>query len=103
MSSAVIVDDEHKVRGSIVQMLKIYCPNVEVIGEADGVNSGYELITRCNPTVVFLDVQMLDGLGFELLSKFENPTFQVIIITAYHEYAIEAFKFSALDYLLKPI
>lgn len=103
MYSALIIDDEAKVRETLHQMLNIYCPNVEVIAEASGVESGYEAIAKYNPDVVFLDVQMYDGTGFDLLTRFESPSFQIIIVTAYCEYAIDAFRYSALDYLLKPI
>jgi len=103
MLSAVVIDDESKVRETLKQMLSIYCPNINVIGEADGVESGYRIITTQNPDVVFLDMQMNDGNGFDLLNKFSPINFQLIIVTAYQEYAIKAFKFSAVDYLLKPI
>ena len=103
MLSAVVIDDESKVRETLKQMLSIYCPNINVIGEADGVESGYRIITTQSPDVVFLDMQMNDGNGFDLLNKFSPISFQLIIVTAYQEYAIKAFKFSAVDYLLKPI
>ncbi|MGD9978458.1 MAG: LytR/AlgR family response regulator transcription factor [Bacteroidales bacterium] len=103
MLAAVIIDNETNVRETLKQMLHIYCPNINVTGEAEGVESGYRVISRLNPDVVFLDMQMNDGNGFDLLKKFIPVNFQVIIVTAYQEYAIRAFKYSALDYLLKPI
>jgi len=103
MLNAVVIDDESKVRETLKQMLSIYCPNINVIGEADGVESGHRIITTQNPDVVFLDMQMNDGNGFDLLNKFSPINFQLIIVTAHQEYAIKAFKFSAVDYLLKPI
>jgi len=103
MLNAVIIDDESKVRETLRQMLTIYCPNISIIGEADGVESGYKAITNLGPDVVFLDMQMNDGNGFDLLKRFVPISFQLIIVTAYQEYAIKAFKYSALDYLLKPI
>jgi len=103
MFSAVIIDDEARVRETIVHMLSTYCPNINVIGQANSVETGYQLIENLKPEVVFLDIKMHDGTGFDLLKKFKNFTFHFIIITAHEEFAIQAFKFSALDYLLKPI
>lgn len=103
MMTAVIIDDEALARESLQNMLKLFYPNLEVIGEADNVTSGVETIKRLNPNVVFLDVQMPDGSGFDLLAQFESINFKFVIITAYQEYAIRAFKFSAIDYILKPI
>jgi len=103
MFSAVIIDDESRVRETIQHMLKAYCPNINVIGQANSVETGYHLIQNLNPEVVFLDIKMPDGTGFDLLKRFKNLPFHFIIITAHEEYAIQAFKVSALDYILKPI
>ncbi|MGE0077920.1 MAG: LytR/AlgR family response regulator transcription factor [Bacteroidales bacterium] len=103
MFNAVIIDDESKVREVLKQMLNIYCPNIKVIGEADGVESGHRCIYNLKPEVVFLDMQMNDGNGFDLLRRVSPINFHLIIVTAYQEFAIKAFKYSALDYLLKPI
>jgi two-component system, LytTR family, response regulator len=103
MLSALIIDDEERVREVLVHMLSVYCPNIKVIGQANSVASGYKLIRELAPDVVFLDVIMPDGTGFELLKKISNINFYFIIITAYDEYAIQAFKVSALDYILKPV
>jgi two-component system LytT family response regulator len=103
MLSAVIIDDEARVRETIVHMLSAYCPNINIIGQANSVETGFQLIENFNPEVVFLDIKMHDGTGFDLLKKFKKFTFHFIIITAHEEYAIQAFKFSALDYILKPI
>lgn len=103
MVKAVIVDDERHARDSLAQMLNVYCPAVAVTGSADGIQSAYQLIISTKPDLVFLDMQLIDGHGFELLKKFESIPFKVIIISAYQEYAVRAFKFSAVDYLLKPI
>lgn len=103
MLSALIIDDEDKVRESLKHMLSAYCPNVKVVGEANSVQSGYNKIIELKPDVVFLDIKMPDGTGFELLKKFENIDFYFIVITAYEEFAIQSFKVSALDYLLKPV
>lgn len=99
----IIVDDETASRHSLALAIQKYCTNIAIIGEADGVNSGTALITRENPELVFLDIKMKDGTGFDLLSGIPDKSFQVIFTTAYDEFAIRAFKFSAVDYLLKPI
>ncbi len=103
MIKTIIIDDELMAREAIGNMVKLYCPNLELIDTADGVASGYEAIKKNNPDLVLLDIKMTDGTGFELLQMFESINFKFIFITAYEEYAIQAFKFSALDYLLKPI
>ncbi len=103
MVKAVIVDDERHARDSLAQMLNVYCPAVAVTGSADGIQSAYQLIISTKPDLVFLDMQLVDGHGFDLLKKFDRIPFKVIIISAYQEYAVKAFKFSAVDYLLKPI
>lgn len=103
MIRTIVIDDENKARETIVDMLGRYCKEVEVIGEAADVQSGYDAIRKHSPDLVLLDIKMPDGTGFDLLRKFLNVDFHVIFITAYEEYAIRAFKFSALDYLLKPI
>jgi two-component system LytT family response regulator len=76
---------------------------LHLIEEADGVKSGLAQINSFQPDVVLLDVEMDDGTGFDLLKQLHQPTFQLIFTTAHNEYAVQAFKFSAIDYLLKPI
>ncbi len=99
----VIVDDEAKARAALRQLLDAYCNDYEVIAEASGVEEGVETIRRTHPDIVFLDVQMQDGSGFDLLSKFQRIDFNVIFASAYDKFAIRAFKFSAIDFLQKPI
>lgn len=103
MITAAIIDDEDRARETILKILNGFCPHIKVIGEAHSVESGYRLITELKPEVVFLDIQMPDGTGFDLLRKFPSIDFKFVIITAYQEFAIKAFKFSAINYLLKPI
>jgi two-component system LytT family response regulator len=103
MITAVIVDDEALARESLYNMLRLFCPNVEVVGQADNVTNGVSIIKETMPNVVFLDIQMPDGSGFDLLMQFPNINFKFIFITAYQDYAIKAFKFSAIDYILKPV
>jgi len=103
MIKTLIIDDEPKARETISEMLKLYCPNVQIIGEAEDVGSGYEKIIETKPQLILLDIQMPDGTGFDLLRKFENLNLKIVFITAFEEYAIKAFKYSAVDYLLKPV
>jgi two-component system LytT family response regulator len=103
MIKAVVIDDELKARELMTQFIGSIDSEVQVIGTADSVASGYDLLNDMNPDVVFLDVEMLDGTGFELLQKLEQRPFKVVFTTAYDQYAIEAFKYNTIDYLLKPI
>ena len=103
MIKAIVIDDEKNSREYIETVLQDYCPDVEVVGSADSVATGIEVIKEHGPDLIFLDIQMPGGSGFELLEKFPQPAFDLIFITAYDHYAIKAFEFSALDYLLKPI
>lgn len=101
--TTVIVDDEPKSVILLERMLKRYCPVVEVIGTANNAEKAYELINTLAPSLVFLDVEMPEGSGFHLLKKFTRIPFRVVFTTAYDKYAIPAIRFSATDYLLKPI
>ena len=109
MLTAIVIDDERKSRTFLKGHLEMYCPEVKVLGEADGVATGIRAIQVFRPQVVFLDIQMGDGSGFDLLEGLkEDPTtadqeFFVVFTTAFDQYAIQAIKFSAMDYLLKPI
>ncbi|MDD3077492.1 MAG: LytTR family DNA-binding domain-containing protein [Paludibacter sp.] len=101
--TTVIVDDESKARDAIKNMLSLYCPDTELVGEADGVETGVELIRRVKPQLVILDIKMQDGDGFDLLKRVKDEKFYVVFVTAFDEFAIKAFKFNAIDYLLKPV
>lgn len=103
MIRAIIIDDENNNQELIFNLLKAYAENIEVVALADSVKTGYKAIMEHKPNLIFLDIQMQDGTGFDLLKLFDKPDFKVIFVTAHEEFAIEAFKFSALDYLLKPI
>ena len=103
MIKALIVDDEEKSRITLKNLIAMYCPHVEVIESCDSVNSASKAIEKQMPDLVFLDVEMPFHNGFTLLEKIKNPSFDVIFTTAYDHYAIKAIKYSALDYLLKPI
>jgi len=103
MLRAVIVEDEKRSRETLSGLLKLYCKNLEVVGEAENVRGGLDIIQRKDPDVVFLDIQMPDGSGFKLLEQIKQIKFDVIFTTAYDQFAIKAIRYSALDYLLKPI
>ena len=103
MIRTIIIDDEDRGRRTLTTQISKYCPDLEIVGEANGVESGLEVIRNHKPDVVFLDIQMQDGTGFDLLQQIPKVNFAVIFATAYDQYAVQAFKFSATDYLLKPI
>lgn len=100
----VIIDDESKARTMLKGLLAMHCQSrISVIGEAGCVKDGLAEIREKNPDLVFLDVQMPDGTGFDLLEQIPDIPFKVIFASAFDKFAIQAFKFSALDYLLKPV
>ncbi len=103
MFNALIIDDIDNSRLTLLHDLEKFCPKIKVIGEADSVTSGIAAIQNLHPDVVFLDIQLGDGTGFDILEKLGDFDFQVIFTTALDTYGIKAIKFSALDYLLKPI
>jgi two-component system LytT family response regulator len=99
----IIVDDEQDAVNFINSIIEEYCPSLEVIGKAFNVTEGVSCIEQNKPDLVFLDVEMPNGTGFDLLSNFPEHGFEVVFITAFNHYAIKAIKFSAVDYILKPI
>jgi len=103
MLRAVIVDDEPDAVQFIESIIKEYCEDLEVVGKAHSAREGVDVIRNTTPDLVFLDVQMPHGTGFDLLTGFPDKSFEVIFITAFNHYAIQAIKFSAVDYILKPI
>jgi two-component system LytT family response regulator len=100
---SIIVDDEKHGRENLAGILKQYCPEVELIGEANSVESAIALVQEFNPDLIFLDIEMPKANGFQLLEHFKDFRFEVIFVTAYGNYAIKAIRFSAADYILKPI
>jgi len=100
---AIIIDDEEESRNTIFNILSDFCKDIIVIAQADNVQNGILKIQKEKPDVIFLDIHMPDGTGFDLLEKITAIDFQVIFITAYDQYALKAIKFSALDYILKPV
>ncbi|MCX6296611.1 MAG: LytTR family DNA-binding domain-containing protein [Bacteroidetes bacterium] len=103
MIKAIIVDDELGARESLSKMLEKNCKQIEVVAKVDSMLSAFEAITNKEPDLVFLDIEMPNGNAFDLLEKFKNINFNIIFTTAYDHYAIKAIKFSAVDYILKPI
>ncbi|MEW5677137.1 LytTR family DNA-binding domain-containing protein [Flavobacterium enshiense] len=103
MLRAVVIDDIEKIRKENIAIIKSTCPSISIIGQADSVASGITLIQQVTPDLVFLDVEMPDGTGFDLLQKVKPINFKVIFITGYEDFAVKAFRFSAIDYLLKPL
>lgn len=102
MINAVIVDDEYKLIEVLKYKLNKFCPNVNVVGEALNVAEAYSIICAHSVDLVFLDIAMSGETGFDLLNKFESIDFEIIFITGFSEYAMEALKLSAIDYILKP-
>jgi len=103
MVRCIVVDDEFKSRESLKILLEDFCGNANVLALCQNVEEGVIAIKEHNPDVVFLDIQMQSETGFDLLTKVKPINFEVIFTTAHSDYAIKAFKFSAIDYLLKPI
>lgn len=101
--SAIIVDDEERHHDTLGKMLNTFCPDINIVGNAKNVSEAVELINDRNPKIVFLDIEMPGGNGFTLFENFEIPPFEVIFTTAHDLYAINAIKYAALDYLMKPI
>ncbi len=99
--TAVIIDDERLARLTLKKKLTSFV-EIDVIGEASGVVSGVKAVNELKPDILFLDIQMLDGTGFDLLEKVKYSG-KIIFVTAYDEYALRAFQVNALDYLLKPV
>lgn len=103
MKKAIIIDDENRTRDLIAKMINSFGLDIEAIPAGENVQSGIRAIQEHQPDIVFLDIQMPDGTGFDLLRAIPNKNFEVIFITAHEEFAIKAIKFSALDYILKPV
>ncbi|WP_425076825.1 LytR/AlgR family response regulator transcription factor [Psychroserpens sp. S379A] len=100
---AVIVEDERHSRETLKNLLEEFCVDITVIGTAANVNDAIKTIKELKPDVVFLDIELQTGTGFDVLSQVSHLNFEVIFTTAFEQYAIKAVKFSSLDYLLKPI
>jgi two-component system LytT family response regulator len=100
---AILVDDEESARDVLENLLLRFCPEVELLGKYSNVIDAVDAVKTLNPDLVFLDIEMPNYAGFEIVSFFEKVNFDIIFVTAYDQYAIRAFEISAVDYLLKPV
>ena len=107
MITALLIDDDSNLRNGMKGLLAMCAPDIQILGEADSVKTGISAIEFHQPNVVFLDIQLGDGTGFDILEQLTKKrgsiNAHVVFITAHEEYAVKAFRFSALDYLLKPV
>ena len=106
MITALLVDDDDNLRSGLKTLLARYAPEIQIVGEADSVETGVVTLLHYQPQVVFLDIHLGDGSGFDLLEEVSRRgklNSQIVFITAHEQYAIKAFRFSALDFLLKPV
>jgi len=103
MLKAILIDDEPDSIRLLALQLKAHCPHVEIVGQYTGSIDGLQAIRSLKPDLVFLDVEMPEMNGFELLDQLDDIFFSLIFVTAYNEFALKAFRFSALDYLVKPL
>ena len=101
--NAIIIDDEERARRTLRLLIEEFCPHVEILGTYKSVPEGVLAINKLNPQLVFLDIEMPEYNGFELLGFFREVDFEIIFVTAYNQYALKAFEVSAVDYLLKPV
>ena len=100
---AVIVEDEPNNLKLLVKLLDLYCDEVEVTGTAQSIKEGLSVLNKQHPDILFLDIELPDGKGFDLLHQVPHRNFEVIFTTGYDEHAIKAIKYAAFDYLLKPL
>lgn len=103
MIKALLIDDEQAARSALTELIEIHCPQLKIAGTATSVGEAIMAIEALQPDVLFLDIEMPEQNGFNLLENYDEYPFAVIFTTAYDAYAIKAIRFSALDYLLKPI
>src|ERR1700733_1898140 len=103
MIKTMLVDDEPRGLSALKRLLELYCPEVRVVGECQDTRSAMEAIPVMEPGLVFLDIAMPEKNGFDLLNELSPVAFETIFVTAHNEYTIQAFKYSAVDYLLKPV
>jgi len=101
--SVVIIEDEKHSLETLSRLLLDFCQDVKLLGSASNVEDAISLINKTKPDLVFLDIELHSGTGFDILQKLDSISFEVIFTTAYEQYAVRAIKFSSVDYLLKPI
>lgn len=100
---AIVVEDEANVRKGFVKLISRFCPEVEVVAVAENVETGLETVKAHEIDILFLDINLPDGSGFDLIHQVQDRSFHTIFVTAYNQYAVDAFKIGAIDYLLKPV
>ena len=100
---ALIVEDKEHIRKGLLHLLGLIDSNINVIGESESIKNAVIVANACKPELIFLDINLTDGTGFDFLEQTKNLNFKVIFITAYEEYALQALKIGAVDYLLKPV
>ena len=103
MITAIIVDDEQKNVSLLTTLTREYCPQVALIGTANNAADGIKLVRDLSPELIFLDIEMPFGSGFDMLHELPDLKSEIIFITAFDQYAVNAFRYSATDYLLKPL
>ncbi|MEO1517346.1 MAG: LytTR family DNA-binding domain-containing protein [Bacteroidota bacterium] len=103
MINAILVDDEFHALKTLKGLLSMYCPDIRVLGEASTIEKATKLLERLEVDVVFLDINIDGRSGFELLDQFPSPNFQILFVTAFNDFAVKAFRYNAIDYILKPI
>jgi len=101
--NVILIDDEAAIRNAIRSLLAENFPDINILATAGNIQEGYDAIINNKPDLLFLDIELPDGTGFDLLKKFPRVPFKIIFVTGHHEYALDAIKVSALDYVLKPI
>ena len=99
----IIIDDEPGNIATLTKMVSEYCTDVELLGTANNIHQAEKLIRQYQPDLIFLDIEMPHGNGFDLLNNLAPINFEVVFVTAFNAYAIQAFKYSAVDYILKPV
>jgi len=102
MLKAVVIEDELQTRDAVIRIIEEECPEIIVIGSANNVSSGIDIINDTHPDILLLDVELSDGNAFDILKNIDSHSSRIIFVTAYEEYALRAIKFSAFDYILKP-
>lgn len=100
---ALIVEDKERIRQGLIHLLSSINENIEIVGECESVKDAVIVIKACKPELIFLDINLTDGSGFDVLTQTHELKYKVIFITAYEEYALQALKAGAVDYLLKPV
>lgn len=101
--NTLIVEDKAYIRKGLLNLLKLIESDIQIIGECESVKDAVIVTNACKPDLIFLDINLTDGTAFDFLEKTENLNFKIIFITAYEEYALQALKVGAVDYLLKPV